>query len=315
MKALVLILFFAIPSLCYCEPVIFTKHPVIEECSHPLKGIIVITPGDNDLVELQLQKNVFKKYEPIEVLFKYINKGNKDDSIYLMFDEYVDFINFDIEDEKGININEKETYYYTLGIAVRPNYIVKPTDTLITTITLNGFGKKTEEGKTYFQYSNYFPVGRFNFQAIIYGDLHKTFTNPIETNDLEFEIVDIDESDMNVIDLSREGKYSEIHKNFSNNYFYEYALREYVKSNIGNYYKKEIAISVLENSYIEYFKMYPQSYYSIPFLKQYLSLVSNDDATNLDYIAQELLSEHKNSMIEVFLTNSVMLQSIKLSII
>jgi len=315
MKALALILLFAITSHTYCESVIITKHPLFKECSEPLMGINVVTPGDSDLIELQLQKTVFKKYEPIEILVRYINTGNVNDSIYWMFDEYVDFINFDIKDEKGININEKETFYYTLGIAVRPNYIVKPNDTLITTITLNGFGKKTEESKTYFQYLNYFPVGRFNFRAIIYGDLHKTFTNPIETNDLEFEIVDIDESDMNVIDLNREGKFPEIQKNFSNNYFYEYALRENIRSNIGKYHKKEIAISVLENSYVEYFKMYPQSYYTIPFLKQYLSLVSNDDATNLDYIAQELLSEHKNSMIEVFLTNSMMLESMKLRII
>lgn len=315
MNAFVLILFLAIPSLIYCESVIFDKQHELKECSEPLMGINVITPGDSDLVELQLQKTVFKKYEPIEVLIKYINNGNKDDSIYFMFNDFTNFIDFEIKDDKGININEKDKQGFTLGMALRPNYIVKPSDTLITTITLNGFGKKTEDMKTYFQYQNYFPVGKYKFHAIIYGDLHKSFNIPIITDDIEFEIVDVDETDIKVIDMSREGKFYDIQKNYSTNYFYEYALRENVKSNIGKYYKKEIAISVLENSYTEYVKMYPQSYYTIPFLKQYLSLVSNDDATNLDYIAQRLLSEHNNSMIEVFLTNRMMLESTKLIII
>jgi hypothetical protein len=37
MKALVLILFLAIPSLIYCESVIFTKHPLFKECSAIIK--------------------------------------------------------------------------------------------------------------------------------------------------------------------------------------------------------------------------------------------------------------------------------------
>jgi hypothetical protein len=315
MKALVLILLFTITSLNYSESVIITKPLYGGKCSEPLKGINVITPGDSDLVELQLQKTVFKKYEPIEILVKYINTGNVSDSIYMMFDDFTNFIDFSIKDDRGVNINEKDKQGFTLGIPLKPNYIVKPLDTLITTITLNGFGKKTENRKTFFQYSNYFPVGKYKFNAVIYGDQHKTFTKPIATTDIEFEIIDIDESDMRVIDLTREGRFNSIQENYSNNYFYEYALREYVKSNIGKFDNNEITKSELENSYIEYFNSFPQSYFTIQFVMQYLSLISNDAATNVDSIAQELLSEHKKSMIEVFLTNSMMLESMKLRII
>lgn len=315
MKALVIILFLAIPSLICSESVVFDKQPVYSECSEPIKGINLIMPEDSVLIELKLQKTVYKKYEPIEILVKYINMGNVSDSIYMMFDDFTNFIDFNIKDDRGVNVNEKDKHGFTLGIPLKPNYIVKPLDTLITTITLNGFGKKTENRKTFFQYSNYFPVGKYKFNAVIYGDQHKTFTIPISTTDIEFEIIDSDESDMRVIDLTREGRFNSIQENYSNNYFYEYALREYVKSNIGKFDNNEITKSELENSYIEYFNSFPQSYYTIKFVKQYLSLISNDAATNVDQFAQKLLRKYKNTPIEEFLKNSMMLPALKRNIL
>ncbi len=49
---------------------------------------------ENDVVQLKLQKTVYKKYEPIEILVKYINTGYVSDSIYMMFDDFTNFIDF-----------------------------------------------------------------------------------------------------------------------------------------------------------------------------------------------------------------------------
>lgn len=271
--------------------------------------------NDNDVILLQIPKSVYKKYEPVEIMVRYINNGNSADSVYFMFDENQNFIEFNILNEQGKNVNEKYEQCFTLGIALEPHYIIEPNDTLMTTITLNSYGKMTEDNSLYFQYNNYFPVGKYKLIALINGDIHKKFTIPIKTNEIKFDVIDIDQTDKNVIELSNEGKFYEIKEKYSNNYFFEFALKEYVKSNIGKYEKNEITRAVLENSYLEFFNLFTQSYYTIPFVKQYLSLVSNDIGSNIDIYVQKLIKDFKNSPIEEYLKNSITIPSLKKNIV
>ncbi|HMQ79045.1 MAG TPA: hypothetical protein PKE39_14620 [Ignavibacteria bacterium] len=73
MKALVLKIFLAIHSLIYCEPVMFDKHPISEECSVITESYIKIY--------ISLDTNYYFYGEPVWLTVRVVNESNKVDSI------------------------------------------------------------------------------------------------------------------------------------------------------------------------------------------------------------------------------------------
>lgn len=73
MKALVIILFLAIQSLCYCEPLIFDKQPIIRECSE--------LPDSGFRIYLNLDTNYYLYGEPVWLTVRIVYEGKENDSI------------------------------------------------------------------------------------------------------------------------------------------------------------------------------------------------------------------------------------------
>ena len=215
-------------------------------------------------LEVSLLKKEFKIFEPIDVLFKYINNGTENDSISRIFDDFLHLMKCNIVDEKGNVYKDKYSFEPTLGLFQKPEHIVKPNDTLIALMVFNNYGRKTSNSDSLYFYNNaYFPPGKYTGYAYVENDYNykRTFNPPLKSNTIEFEIKDLNEEDKVILKYFKnneigktfeQNKIDEILNDFSNNYFIEYIWREKIRSILRKTKTKEANNDMLAKAYKEF---------------------------------------------------------------
>ena len=267
------------------------------------------------LLEVSLPKYSFKKFEPIEVLFKYINNGTQNDSIYRIFDDFLHLMKFNIIAEKGNIYKDKYSFEPTLGLFQKPKHIVKPNDTLMVIMVLNNYGRKTSNSDSLFFYKNtYFPPGKYTGYAYVENDYNykRTFNPPLKSNTIEFEINDLNKEDKEVLRFFKnneisntfeQNKIDEILNDFSNNYFIEYIWREKIRSILRKTKTKEASNDMLAKAYKEFIQEFPNSFFNINYIPQYLNLVTDKNSQLIMENIFELIELFPNTIISYYLKN------------
>jgi len=283
-----------------------------------LKAILIITfifihiagficGGKSDAVRtvtISLPKKTYKTYEPIELRYEWINRKNIIDSIYMYGLRYE--VKYTITDEKGF------VYKHTLNeILNEPDvlmypFFLGPGDTLDKIITLNDFGKRYayKLGEFIFGTIAYFPPGRYKVYATLNEHVNRDFKAPFNTNEIEFEVEDVDETGRQILELARNEKYSEAMSLYPENYFKEYLISwniltkitEYMKAVFkDNHYKDTTS---LPQMYQSFFETYPNSIYNLGdmFIINYLS-VSSENMDEVYIKMNELLQKYPNTLI------------------
>ncbi len=261
-------------------------------------------------VIISLPKYNYKSYEPINLTFEWINLQNNKDSIWGIFGQGNDFLKCFVEDEKGNKFNKKNKILNSyIGIR-EPEYVLNTNDTLRRSITINDYAKPIQSrAEFYFGNLGYFPAGKYKLYFIIDEDYGKKFNIPIRTNEIEFEISEINEFDSQILDLVRDKKYDVALTLFPNyNYFNEYLKYFNLNKYIGEYlsdkfeHKAYGQISTLLAKYNDFFKQYHNSQYILNdvFIYHYLSIGSEEYSSLLSK-ANKLMRMYPNTLIEYLL--------------
>jgi hypothetical protein len=262
----------------------------------------------NDIVlEAELSKKKAKLFEPFEVKFRYINKGNADDSVYYIFDDACDYLRFNITDENGRVFDRKEGTAPEPSINPRePHYIVAPGDTLIMVMRLVSFGKYTlSNDSSFFENPWYFPPGKYHGYAYVVHDVFdkKVFDPALKSNNIEFEILDLTHEDKEVLKLYKQHKYDEIKEKFSSNDFIEQIYRQEIREISRKIHEKNLEENGLIEPYITFFSKYPNSFYNINYLGWYVTLISDNNASSIKNSIMNLIEKFPNSAISEYLSN------------
>lgn len=298
---------------------------IIVTCSSSMRAYL--DTNNKILLEVSLPKYSFKKFEPIEVLFKYINNGTQNDSIYRIFDDFLHLMKFNLIDEKGSIYKDKYSFEPTLGLFQKPEHIVKPNDTLIVLMVFNNYGRKASNSDSLYFYNNaYFPPGKYTGYAYVENDYNykRTFNPPLKSNTIEFEIKDLNEEDKVILKYFKnneigktfeQNKIDEILNDFSNNYFIEYIWREKIRSILRKTKTKEANNDMLAEAYKEFFQEYPNSFYNINFIPRYLNLVTNHNSQSIMTNIFDLIYSFPNTIISYYLKNGNAQNEIKRKIL
>lgn len=263
-------------------------------------------------VLISLPKYNYKTYEPINLTFEWINLQNNKDSIWGLFDQGCDFLKCYIEDEKGNFFNKKNKILNSYIGFREPEYILNARDTIRRYITINDFAKPIQsKTENYFGNLGYFPVGKYKLYFIIDEDYGKKFVKPIKTNEIEFEISEINEFDSQILDLVRDRKYDVALTRFPNyNYFDEYLRYFSLNKYLGEYlsdkfeHKAYDQISTLLVKYDDFFKEFYNSQYILNdiFMYHYFSIGSEEYSSLLSKV-NNLMGKYPTTNIEYILND------------
>ena len=220
------------------------------------------TNNSGTVVNISLTKKVYKEYEPIELLYEWINYKDKPDTIWSLTSP--DYIKYFIFDDKGNQYGHK---MMALDMAGGPEHIVNKGDTLKKIITLNHFGKKFSEklDEAYFFGIRYFPPGEYKVYSVTYRDVIREYPEPIKTNEIEFEVEEPDDDDKDILALVQKERYEEALKLYPSNYFEEYIMNTEIRKHAlefirtGDTYERYKHSSVLPGKYDAFFEKYPNS--------------------------------------------------------
>lgn len=276
---------------------------------------------NNPAVNISLPKKTYKKFEPIELEFEWVNTKNSQDSIWALFNS-LQFIKYVFTDKNDNRIDRHSNKGLNIMMS-DPSYILQPGDTLKRSMTINHFGQFYSDFNDgwYFHNAGYFPVGKYKVYAIIDEDLHKKYDIPIITNEIEFEITEIDETDKKVLELVKQKKYEDALKIYPSNYYKEYLMYfnvdkyfiDLLKTEMDN--KRYDDKDKLIDKYKEFFNSYPNSLYNLnyTFISNYLSLNSSNindvlhkknelinsyPGTILEYVLKDMLKRNKFAKIK-----------------
>lgn len=254
-------------------------------------------------VSITLPKYTYKKFEPIELMFEWINIKDKNDSIWRIFNS-PNCISYSIRKEDGSYLETKKMMEHCSGMR-RPEYILEPGDTIKRSMTINDAGEYYSNSKDgwYFWNTAYFPVGKYKLIASIDKDIG-IYDTPLKTNEVEFEVIDNDSEDMEVLELVRQRKYEAALKLYPSNYYREYLMHSIVHKYYGQYYG---SISKSKSSpdsltfilkYNDFFESYPNSLYNLHyvFISHYFSVNCKDPA-KVEEKKRELLNKYPGTLL------------------
>lgn len=259
----------------------------------------------NPKVNISLPKKNYKQFEPIQLEFEWINSANRQDTIWALF-ESLKYIKYVITDSTGTRVDKPLNSGLHIVMS-KPAYILEPGDSVKRSMTINHFGQtysNFKEGR-YFHNSSYFPIGKYKIHAIIDEDLNKKYEMPIVTNEVEFEISELDETDKKVLEQVKLRKYDLALETYPSNYFQEYLLyfsliNEMIKLIKAEQDNKEYSeMSELIYRFKHFFDSYPNSVYNLNyvFLSHYFSL-NNKSKGEMVNDGNRLLNSYPNSRLE-----------------
>ncbi|RPI14807.1 MAG: hypothetical protein EHM58_15610 [Ignavibacteriae bacterium] len=253
-------------------------------------------------LEVSLQKTKFKVFEPIEMLVKYINNGAKTDSLYYLFDINSTYMKYVITGENGKIINRYDNEDHN-GIRSEPLYIVNPGDTILSGMWISYYGRRLwDEDSIYFKMSQ-IPIGKYKMYLYSENDIKNKFDPPLVSNTVEFEVVDINEQDRQILHLYKQGKFEEINWDYKQNDFLEYVNRielrdEHMKIEKGKSTEENWAIK-----FSEFMDKYPNSLHTIYHINHYMRNISQKDKINIYENMEKLIEKYPNTLISMYLSN------------
>jgi hypothetical protein len=253
--------------------------------------------NNKDILELFLTKTKYKLFEPIEVLFKYINTGLEDDSIYLLFDDNFDYMKFNLKDENGNIYNSKFTPHFDVGF-LKPEYIVKPGDTLLAVMQLYLYGKIPKNNdSSFFGTSGYFPVGIYSGYS---------FAEILKSNNINFEIEDLSREERIILNLTKNNNFEKIKSEYPSNNFNEYISRIEVRNILVKVLENSLSITKLATAYENFINQYPNSFYSLYYLGSYLNIISHKNKSDIENNMQLLIDKNPSTIVSNYLNNNFM---------
>lgn len=268
-------------------------------------------------IGMSLAKDTYRKFEPIVAKFTLINHDTKPMNITNLFDNFTDGPKIMIADSKGNTTSINKYFSTPLIIYPEPVYIIPPGDTLYISMTLNNWGEKsTSDKEIYFSQYGYFPKGSYRAFFYFGTEQEQTYGVKIQSNIVEFDVVDNTSEDKELLSLTKEKKYSDVIKDYSENPFVEHVAYLYLgEKYVGVPFYPENQYPELETEYEEYFQKYPYSFYllSDKFLKSYVFKVAKE-STNAEDVVSRVSSKTSNQLILKFLSNKRRVENIITSI-
>ena len=248
-------------------------------------------------------------FEPIDIMFKYINNNDKNDSVssFLFYDQLYN-MKFYITDDHNNIYNNKFYESPFLGIQ-KEKYIVYPYDTLITIMDLNRYGILPEDrNKAYFNRIGYFPIGKYKGYAYTETGLRSNY--------IEFEITDLNDEDKFILENCNHKELLKLNDNleipilkniekYKDNSFYEYLWREKVREAHIKFGNNEITEIDLMNIFKDFIYEFPNSFYNVHYIPQYINLASSHDENKVNEIIQNLVNDNPNTTIELYINNTL----------
>ena len=224
--------------------------------------------GIKQTITMSLSKKVYKEYEPLLAKFELINYDDKPFNVFNMFEEYLNYeTTIKITDDLGEqwNVNHSPGDRITIG---GPNFVLQPKDTLIVSMPINNWCERYR-GYGIFGEFGYFPSGRKYKALFINNDWRSNLNEkPLISDTVEFEVIDPDEVDSQVIQLQNDvfGKITEddatktAASKFPTN---EYTMCLRAVNLTSKYYKYKTSDKGEEilKDYKDFFKKFPDSFY------------------------------------------------------
>lgn len=219
-------------------------------------------PGQSVSIHMELQKSIYKEFEPVIAKFVLVNNGSKPYNIYTMFNPYCSETNIDITDNMGHHWfqNNSPGDYIIIN---EPGYILQLNDTLVISMPINSWGEKLSQRYSLFAQFGYFPAGRKYNAAFIFNEL--------KSNKVEFEVDSLNDEDKKLVQLYNDiyGKITHdsaaiiAETQYPDNIFTEYLSAEGIAARyfpeLDN--KNYSLINALIEDYMDFFDKYPNSYY------------------------------------------------------
>jgi hypothetical protein len=280
-------------------------------------GIISLFAGNTENrseVTIKLSKEHYKKYEPIPILFQYVNKNDKVDSILPVFYDILceNGVRFIVEGNNRV-FSGRNIHFPGLIAPLTPAYFLAPHDTLRASMILNhSMGERAVKDRSFFKgIYGYFEPGKYKVRAEV-KDL-KQFQFSFETNELEFEVSDLNAEDSMILNLLKGQNYGEITAKFPDHPFAEYASLLSIKNHFPIMLKKkQFSKGEVKAIYNSFFEKYPMSFYflNMGYAGGFLThlFVSNEYfdmiATNTISAAEiydEIKDEYKGTSLETFM--------------
>ncbi len=259
-------------------------------------GINQNNSSDEDKLVVSLKKNKYKIFEPIDALVGYIKNNFIDKN--KMFSVIDNIVQFEIQDTNGNIYNYKDIFSFDKAGSSHFDLELIDRDTISYLEVLNQYGKQiNNHDSDYFSYNRYFPPGKYRGFAFTTGD-------SIKSNVFEFEITDLDQQDMEILALLKHNEFEIISINYPESYFAEYIAREKVRIELGKYSRNEIGLVDLINHYKYYIDNFPDSYYNIYFIPNYLRFSEKAHKITDDLI-EELIVNHQGTFLENYLRKKI----------
>ena len=249
-------------------------------------------PSLDSTIVISLEKHSFKAYEPVLVLAKYTNYSGENDSLYHLWTNSADELKFFIKSEKGIEYSGRKTYLCILFIP-SVKYILKPGESLTMSTYLNDYGEwiyyvEGQESRFYFDLTGYIPVGKYTAYAEqMGGSIYNRGKFIRRTNEISFEVTELNDEDRNILKMERDKKYSEIISSYPENPFTEHVMANYLSRQF--LYENKLPYpfrnTEIINAYKKFFEKHPKSLYNYNcngefIVSMFLKLANNTDDIN-----------------------------------
>lgn len=255
-------------------------------------------PGQSVSIQMELQKSIYKEFEPVIAKFVLVNNDSEPYNIYTMFNPYCSETNIDITDNIGHHWfqNNSQGDYIIIN---EPTYILQPEDTLVVSMAINNWGEKLAQRYSLYSQFGFFPPGR-KYKAAL-------FFNELRSNQVEFEIDSLNDGDKKLVQLYND-IYGKITRDsaaiiaetlYPDNIFTEYLSAEGIEARYYSELRKDKnnpLINALIEDYENFFNKYPHSnyFYKDDFMwAYYFNIFYNKP--NLKKILTDLSEKNKNN--------------------
>lgn len=250
-------------------------------------------------LSISLSKTHYKLYEPILIDFKYVNKSNDVDTIFLNFvDPHDRAVDFFVHSENGTEYTDRIMEMPWL-VYEKPSYFIQPNDTFFVSMVLNhNFGERVPNGYSVFNHYGYFKPGKYSLYAEdMFG---KEF---VRTNELNFEVTNPSVEDNQIIDLLRSASYQRVVNEYSHSEYSEHAEAQLcIQMNPTELGKKDL--NSLNNAYGNFIAKFPMSLYNenIMFVNGYFDKIASE-VNSIESAMNSISSRSSGSLFDRFVNN------------
>jgi hypothetical protein len=205
--------------------------------------------NDSIKVYVILPRENYKKYEPLYVKIKIINRKKTDIDIYSIFNLYSGGVNFYF-----ISENDETLHYRNIPIeSLYKNYPIfrlSSYDTLVTSVPVNDFIYPSNINEMFFDLSGHFIPGQYKMFALVNNG-----REVYSSDTVGFNVLDLGEEDKIILEKYKIISFDEIKSLFPSSVFDEHILA-YKCASTGD-------IDETISHYTEFFSIYPNSIYNL----------------------------------------------------